>query len=127
MFDFYTLSQADYDTAKAASKLNNDHIYFIHDTNKIYKGEADYSDNVIVILAPPYTLPDNPIAGKIYLNTQTGEGKTYKDNEWVTVIRPVDNAITLNSINPVSSTAVIDYTNEVLKTYIDEIILGGTY
>ena len=55
-------------------------LYFITDTHKIYKGDVDYTDSVII-----GTIPGTGIQGKLYIDDTTGEVKVYVGSAWKTI------------------------------------------
>ena len=88
LFKFHYLTSAQYTgiTTKDAASL-----YFIKDTGKIYRGTEDFTASVRLVDA----FPETSIAqGVLYVNTATGEAKTYNGSAWTTVVRPVDNVVT---------------------------------
>ena len=102
LFKFHYLTSAQYAgiTTKDAASL-----YFIKDTGKIYRGAEDFTASVRLVDA----FPETSIAqGVLYVNTATGEAKTYNGSAWTTVVRPVDDVVTENSTNLVTSGAVYD-------------------
>ena len=100
LFKFHFLTAAQY--AAIASK-DVSALYFIKDTGKIFKGDQDFTSAVRLVSE----FPTESIAqGVLYVNTATGEAKTYNGTEWTTVVRPVDETVTQDSTNLVTSGAV---------------------
>ena len=95
------------------NKIDND-LYFLRDTKEIYRGEIPFTESVI-----GYTgeVPSSSIAiNRLYINTDTFEGKIYDGSIWKTVIKPyfVSNIIIEDPsdehwFSPVNSKAVIEY------------------
>lgn len=100
MYQFHYLTSAQY-TALATKNANA--LYFVSDTGKIYKGAEDYTNSVRVVAEFPAT---GIAQGVLYVNSTTGEAKTYNGAAWTTVVRPYDTEVTENSANGVTSGAV---------------------
>ena len=72
---------------------NPDLLYFTSDTGKLYKGTTDYTDAFVSTA----TVGESGVAGKIYLETSTGQVKTYVGNAWKVISYPL--AVTIDSLN----------------------------
>ena len=92
-------------TFKAGTKIDGD-LYFLTDTKEIYRGEASYSDSVILYT----TLPVEGIAkNRLYIDANTLEGKIHNGTEWKQVIKPLSDTVAADGVNPVSGKAVASY------------------
>jgi len=109
MLNWYFVTQKQYDEATSKS---SDALYFTSDTKQIYRGADLFTESVSFYT----TLPATPAVGKIYVSSTTLEGKVYTGSEWKTVIKPVDDEVTVDGSNPVTGAAVAAYVTEALKT-----------
>ena len=100
MLKFHFLNSAQY---AALDTKNADHLYFLSDTRKIFRGTVDFTESVRLVA----DFPESAISqGVLYIKTSTGEGKVYNGSTWTTVIRAVDTTVTEDSANLVTSGAV---------------------
>lgn len=58
-----------------------DSLYFISDTQRIYKGDVDVTQSVIPVL----NFPATGVAGKLYIHKSTLETRIFEDGAWLTV------------------------------------------
>lgn len=65
-------------------------LYFCTDTKKIYKGDVDFSDSVIVAATKPET---GIVAGKLYVLADTGTVEVYSGAAWHVVSYPTATVI----------------------------------
>lgn len=82
-------------------------LYFLSDTQEIYKGSVSYTQPTVFYDGEK---PAVGALGKVYINSTTLEGSVYGASGWKTVIQPI--ATTLNASDttaPVSGKAVADY------------------
>ena len=93
------------DVYKAGVKDEND-LYFLSDTREIYRGTTPFTESVVMYTELPAT---GIAANRLYINSTTLEGKIHNGTEWVTVIKPVDDTVTTDGVNPVSGSAVAAY------------------
>ena len=106
-------TQAQYDALKTAGELNQNYLYFTSDTGKLYKGAVDYTNDLIKIAA----VPESGVAGKIYLETGTGQVKAFIDNTWVVISYPISQAIPSSNASSYavpSEAAVKDYVDNAI-------------
>lgn len=83
---WHIVSSADF---KAGTKKDQD-MYFLKDTKEIYRGDVNYSQSVILC----DSFPESEIAiGKIYINTDTLQGKVYDGSSWRVVIEGYDEGL----------------------------------
>ncbi len=80
--------QANYD---ALQKKDANVLYFCTDTKKIYKGDIDFTDSVIIAAKKPET---NIVTGKLYVLADTGTVEVYAGGAWHVVSYPVATEIT---------------------------------
>ena len=81
MISWYSVTSAEYKAASASEKTD-DKIFYLTDTQQIYRGTKNYTENIIFY----NTLTNNPIQGKIYINNSNSEGKVWNGTKWVTII-----------------------------------------
>ena len=82
-------------------------MYFLSDTREIYRGADPFTESVIM-----YTdLPNNPAINRLYINSNTLEGKIWQGIEkgWTTVVNAVSDTVTDQAKLPVSGKAVVAY------------------
>lgn len=58
-----------------------DSLYFISDTQRIYKGDTDVTVSVIPVL----NFPSTGVSGKLYIHKNTLETRIFEDGAWLTV------------------------------------------
>ena len=83
--------QANYD---ALQKKDANVLYFCTDTKKIYKGDIDFTDSVIIAAKKPET---NIVTGKLYVLADTGTVEVYAGGAWHVVSYPVATEISAAS------------------------------
>ena len=95
--------QANYD---ALQTKETNVLYFCTDSQKIYKGDIDFTNNVIVAASKPAT----PVAGKVYILADTNTVEVYVNGEWKVVSYPLTTTVDLNSddVHVASAKAVYD-------------------
>lgn len=105
---------------------NNNSIYFLTDTGELFRGDVAFSESCIIYSG---ALPATPARKKIYVNSTNGEGKVYTGSEWVTVIKPVVDAVAADGTDPVNSKAVIKYVTDAINNLTggSDIIAGVGY
>lgn len=82
------------------------HMYFLSDTREIYRGSTPFTESVILCTEFPTT---SIAINRLYVNSSTLEGKIYDGSTWTTVIKPVEETVTVDGGNPVSGKAVAAY------------------
>lgn len=119
MISWHIITSEEYNNADP-SLIDNDKIYFLSDTKEIKQGKNDYNESFVLYEGD---LPTESIAkGKIYINSQTLKGSIYIGfGQWADIINPigsgssggsninVDDTVTSDSDNPVSSKAIVAY------------------
>lgn len=82
LVSFVQLAQATYDGLSGSR--DQETLYFTSDTHRIYKGDAEYTDSVVLVAAIPEVA--DAVANKLYINSSTFEAKITSDNtSWVTL------------------------------------------
>lgn len=94
--------QASYD---ALQTKDANVLYFCTDTQKIYKGDVDFSNNIIVAATKPAT----PVAGKVYVLADTDTVEVYVNGAWKVVSYPTVTSIDVNSDDKHVATAKAIY------------------
>ena len=94
--------QASYD---ALQTKDANVLYFCTDTQKIYKGDVDFSNNIIVAA----TKPAAPVAGKVYVLADTDTVEVYVNGAWKVVSYPTVTSIDVNSDDKHVATAKAIY------------------
>jgi len=103
-------TQAQYD---ALESKNPNFLYFTSDTAKLYKGNVDYTDNLIAVA----TVPATGVAGKIYFESTTGMVKAYVGGAWKIISYPVTQDIDSANASEnklASEKAIVDYVEEMV-------------
>lgn len=101
-------------------------LYFLQDTQEIYKGETSFTQPTIMVA----DFPAKGALGRVYINQTTLEGKVWTGAEWKTVIQPVAQSMTGlgGETTPVSGDAVKAYVTEQLTHAITgKYVEGITY
>jgi hypothetical protein len=110
-------TQALYD---AIAQKDPNSLYFISDTQRIYKGDVEFTQNVY----PVVNFPEIGIEKKIYIHKNTLEVKVYEAGEWLVVlpgyIKTVDNmADSANGGKLATIDAIKDYVDTVLDARVE--------
>lgn len=81
-------------------------LYFCTDTLKIYKGDLDFSNHMIVAAAKPAT----PVAGKMYFLADTSTVEAYVNGAWKVISYPMVTTVdaTSDDAHVPSAKAVMD-------------------
>ena len=101
-------TQAQYDALKEANNLNSNYLYFTSDTNKLYKGTLDYTNDLISVSA----VPQAGVAGKIYFETTTNQVKAYVNGAWTVISYPLTQSIdsaNASSYKVASEAAIVSF------------------
>ncbi len=90
MISWYSVTSAEYKAASASEKTD-DKIFYLTDTQQIYRGTKNYTENVVMYT----TIPTSPATGKLYINSDTKECRIYDGTNWITIVNPstIDNAV----------------------------------
>ena len=103
-------TQAQYDALEAK---NPNFLYFTSDTGKLYKGNIDYTNNLIAVA----TVPATGVAGKVYFESTTGMVKAYVGGEWKVISYPLTQDIdsaNASTAKLASEKAIVDYVEEMI-------------
>lgn len=116
LLTWHYVTRAEYDAAEAGVKTS-DKIYFLKDTGEIMRGTQPFTESCVLYTGE---LPEIKAVGRIYINSETLEGKIWNGTAWTQVIKPVVDTVTANGTDPVSGKAVASY----VASKIEE--LGGS-
>lgn len=99
----------------AVTPKDTNTLYFISDTQRIYKGDIDFTQNVI----PVANFPDAGVENKIYIHRNTLETRVFVDGEWKVVLPGYVQTIEdLQDAANGGKLATID----AIKAYIDTVL-----
>ena len=98
------------------SVKDNNALYFLEDTREIYRGELEYTNSVNIV----EELPNFAAKGKLYILSDTLEGKVYNGSEWKTVIPSISDVLTDEAVE----NGVV--TGEAIKDYVTKKIADMT-
>lgn len=102
MIQWHIVDSAAY---RAGTKIAGD-LYFLSDTKEIYRGESNFTESVVLYNG---TLPTTYALNRLYIDSTTLAGYTHNGTEWVPVIKPVQDTVAADGVNPVSGKAVAAY------------------
>lgn len=125
MITWHYITRATYDAASVSEKTS-DKLFFLSDTGEIYRGTQSFTESVIMHTEEPAV----KAVGKLYINSNTLEGRIWNGTAWQTVIQPVQAAMDATNTNlPVSGKAVADYVSEQIKdvTGSGDLVAGISY
>ena len=108
--------QASYD-AMASHDANV--LYFCTDTGKLYKGDVDFSNSVVVAS----TKPGTPVVGKIYILGDSNTVETYDGAKWHVISYPMATSVDANSDEMHVASAKAIY--EAIQAAVGEVTGGG--
>ncbi len=126
MVAWYLVNSTDFH----AGTKSSDALYFLSDTQELYRGSVSYGKSVY-----GYTgdLPESPATEKLYVNTATLESHYWSGTAWVQVSKPVDTTFSSSSTNLVTSAAIANYVSDAISTALsssgltDGVVTGVTY
>lgn len=93
------------DVYNAGVKIDGD-MYFLSDTKEIYRGEESYSESITFFTEVPVT---NIAKNRLYINSNTLEGRVWNGTDWKIVVNPISDTVTIDGSSPVSGKAVAAY------------------
>ena len=107
--------QASYD---ALASRDANVLYFCTDTGKLYKGDVDFTNSVVVAATKPTT----PVVGKIYILGDTNTVETYDGTAWRVISYPMVTSVDANSddMHVASAKAIYD----AIQKAVDD-VTGG--
>lgn len=122
LIQYVVLTRAQFDELATKDSTT---LYFISDTCELYRGSVNYSSAITY-----YTTGNRPASGaigKLYINSDTGEGSTWNGTAWSVVIPQIaDNVIvsggTAGTTLPVSGAAVKAYVESVAASTLAECV-----
>ena len=104
-------------------------LYFISDTKELYRGNVNYSS--AVVFHADGERPALGAIGKLYFNTNNGEGTTWNGSAWVTVIPHINESVTdaegKGVTLPVSGIAVKNYVDTVAANTLAKCVTNITW
>lgn len=117
MITWHYITRATFDAADVSEKTS-DKLFFLSDTGEIYRGTQAFTESVIMYTEEPSV----KAVGKLYINSNTLEGKIWNGSSWTVVIQAVQASMAAdNTTLPVSGKAVADY----VKTQIESVTGSG--
>lgn len=117
MITWHYITRATFDAADVSEKTS-DKLFFLSDTGEIYRGTQAFTESVIMYNEEPSV----KAVGKLYINSNTLEGKIWNGSSWTVVIQAVQASMAAdNTTLPVSGKAVADY----VKTQIESVTGSG--
>ena len=101
MVQFVLLTRADYD---AITTKESRTLYFISDTQELYRGTVNFTNAVIFhgAAGSQTARPAQGAVGKLYINEVTGEGTVWNGSAWSTVIPVVSQTVLDGNDQPVT-------------------------
>lgn len=111
---YFILTKAAYNSLETKSEQA---LYFIKDTQEIYRGTVNYNNAIVVVSA----LPSSPLTSKVYLKTSDNTLNLYNGNTWVSfgsLNNSVSNVVETNNTGTtlaVSGVAVKNYVEDKLE------------
>lgn len=114
------LLSGNYDNYNALPTKNPNVLYFCEDVGKIFKGEVDYTDHIIVAAAKPTT----PVLGKIYILSDTNTVEAFVNGAWRVISYPPATTIDENSddLHAVTAKAVYDAIKEIKQSTAEGVV-----
>ena len=111
---WFLCSQAKYRSLVENEQVVQDGMYFLHDSREYYYNGEQYMRNILYYTGD---LPQNPVPGRIYFNTNTLVSYTHNGSSWEIVIEPAN-------VNVVTGDAGVTnmVTGAAAKSYIDTYI-----
>lgn len=108
------------------SEKDNNALYFLQDTQEIYKGATSFTQSVMMV----ENFPAKGAQGKVYMHATTLEGKVWTGSAWRTIIEQVAKTLTDETVEnkAVSGEAIKTYvTQKVTEAVADKFVEGITY
>ena len=108
MITWHYVTRAAYDAAGADTKTA-DKLYYLSDTGEIYRGTQSFTESVILYTEEPSV----KAVGKLYVNSNTLEGKVWTGSAWKVVVQAAATTLVASDTKqPVSGKAVSDYVKD---------------
>lgn len=108
------------------TEKDNNALYFLQDTQEIYKGATSFTQSVMMV----ETFPEKGAQGKVYMHSTTLEGKVWTGSGWRTIIEQVATSLSDSAVEnkAVSGEAIKTYvTQKVTEAVTDKFVEGITY
>jgi len=93
-------------------------MYFLSDTNEVYRGKNLYSAAVNMY---DDSLPTNPAKNRLYINKTTLAGKMWDGENWIDCLKGVVDSITEDGGNPVTGRAVTQYVSGQIEKLLSNL------
>jgi hypothetical protein len=122
-------TQAIFNAHSAANKLSTDTLYFVEDTNRVYKG-AELFANGLEVISGAFSTVTSPVADKLYFSTSTKEfamANTALGSGLVVIAKPSTNAIgtTPDGTYVATDKAVADYVSTAVSGGVPDDVVTG--
>lgn len=108
------------------TQKDNNALYFLQDTQEIYKGATSFTQSVMMV----ENFPEKGAQGKVYMHTTTLEGKVWTGSAWRTIIEQVATSLADGTVEnkAVSGEAIKTYvTQKVTEAVTNKFVEGITY
>lgn len=125
MITWHYVTRAEYDAASADTKTA-DKLYYLQDTGEIYRGTQSFSESVILYTEEPTV----KAIGKLYVNSNTLEGKVWTGSAWKVVVQAAATTLSAtDTLQPVSGKAVSDFVKQQIDgvTGSGDLVAGISY
>ena len=116
---FFIVTSAQYN---ALETKDTNALYFLSDTNRIFKGSAPYSHPIELVTEFPAT----GLVGTLYVNTTTKEGKAWNGTTWITVQLAVSTTVEDNDTTTPTGKAVKNHVEEALQGFVNGATFDGS-
>lgn len=107
---YFILTKAAYNQLETKSEQA---LYFISDTQEIYRGSVNYTNSIILVS----TLPSTPLISKIYIKTSDNTINIYTGSEWIT-LGSLNNSIS-SSVAPSGTPTSLPVSGVGIKDYVE--------
>ena len=111
---WFLLSQKKYLSLVKNNEVVQDGMYFLHDSKEYYYNGEQYMRNFLYYTGD---LPQNPVVGRLYFNTNTLTCYTHNGSSWEIVIEPANVNVVSNELGVTNMV-----TGLAAKTFIDQYI-----
>lgn len=116
MITWHAITSKEFNEAPISLKTE-DKIFFLIDTNEIYRGNQLYTKFVEFY---ENEIPENPVVNRMYIEKNTLEIRIWDGSNWLILIYPVQmNIDVLNTTKPVTGFAVYDFLNKNFIKYTE--------
>lgn len=110
---------------KALSQKDPNTLYFLSDTQEIYKGSTSFTQSSELV----ENFPESGAQGRIYIHSTNLEGRVWTGTTWKTVIQPIAESLTDGEVErkAVSGEAVKTYVKQHVTAAIADKVDGIGY